>query len=345
MQRKGEVFQRDVSYTDVQQKAVSVGTPGRAVVNSTDALLHFYASQRDEAAELDAQSARFRAMNQDTTSQALAPMITDHRTWPTGRRTCSAIASPPTSASRRDPPSRSSQTTPTRCWTTTSRLHERTISDLRERMGDVRGGPARDLMQDGLAGAQQHLGMLRGMRGGDRAAPALPAASSSPIPKRAWSRASSRRACPTCGRRAKPAFSRASFNRASFGRGPGVRQKGETGVEQKEGPGIQQKGETGVQQKGDTGVQQKGDRKAESKEEKEKGKPAPPETFAPGTAHGAGRDGDNPAAAASPGSRASASGPGGRSASASASAASGPGGRKARPPARRPRALGKGIVE
>src|SRR5690242_4627695 len=54
VQQKGEVFQRDVSYTDVQQKAGSVGTPGRAVVNPADALLHFYASQRDEAAELDA---------------------------------------------------------------------------------------------------------------------------------------------------------------------------------------------------------------------------------------------------------------------------------------------------
>src|SRR5438067_5873501 len=79
VQQKGEVFQRDVSYTDVQQKAGAVGTPGRAVVNPTDALLHFYASQRDEAAELDAQSAKFRAMNQDTVAQALASMITDHQ--------------------------------------------------------------------------------------------------------------------------------------------------------------------------------------------------------------------------------------------------------------------------
>src|SRR4051812_15926573 len=44
--QKSEVFRRDVTYTDVQQKAGAVGTSGTAVVNSTDALLHFYASQR-----------------------------------------------------------------------------------------------------------------------------------------------------------------------------------------------------------------------------------------------------------------------------------------------------------
>src|SRR5215831_9703484 len=43
VRQKGGVFQRDVSYTEVQQKATFSGSSARAVVNPTDALLHFYA--------------------------------------------------------------------------------------------------------------------------------------------------------------------------------------------------------------------------------------------------------------------------------------------------------------
>src|SRR5436309_2041645 len=38
VEQKGGVFQRDVPYTEVQQKAGAIGSAGRAVVNPADAL-------------------------------------------------------------------------------------------------------------------------------------------------------------------------------------------------------------------------------------------------------------------------------------------------------------------
>jgi len=271
VEQKGEVRQRAVTYTEVQQKGGSIGEPGRAVVNATDALLHFYARQRDEAAELKAQAAKLASMHQEATAQALIRMATDHERLADRARdvlkdrfsTDVALAPPPAEPFVSDNASEMLQHD--------AQAHEQTISRLREASGDLRGA-ARDLLRDGLAGAQEHLTMIRQLRADGAAGTAVPG--SVQFAESAPSDVAQK--------------GEVSVEQKGV---PSVRQKTETVVQQsvlqKAGPGIQQKAESRVEQKGTVEqkavVEQKGvvQQKAEGKaEEKEKGgKPTAEQPF------------------------------------------------------------------
>jgi hypothetical protein len=162
VRQKGEI--RQVDYTEIQQKGSGLGEPRSAVLNPTDILLHFYAHQRDEVAELTAQRERFRTMNYDNADRLLTRMIDEHQGMVT--RTSSLLRDQFSASLDMAPPASKPFVSDSAIEMIDRdiQMHDRAVRTGREHMAMLRMARARDLLQDGIVGAQKHLTWLRQLR-------------------------------------------------------------------------------------------------------------------------------------------------------------------------------------
>jgi rubrerythrin len=162
--KQGDIRQDDVDYRDVEQGGGRKEGRAPASLNATDVLLHFYAHQRDEVSELQAQRERFRAMNMERADRVLSQMIEGHQNLSTQ---ASAMLREELRVDLSMAPR------PKKPFVSESAIemidydidmHQATIRRAREQLRMVRSEQLRGLLETGVEGAQQHVAMLRELR-------------------------------------------------------------------------------------------------------------------------------------------------------------------------------------